>query len=51
MYDLMRGTIGLVCFLLMLQIDFAVVYHYIRGQSVVKLYVVYNVLEVGVCLS
>lgn len=45
-YDMMRGTIFVVCCAMLQYVDVSLVYHYIRGQSIIKLYVIYNVLEV-----
>jgi transmembrane anterior posterior transformation protein 1 len=45
-YDLMRGTMLFVgCFLLR-QINMSQVYHFIRGQSIIKLYVLAGMMEV-----
>jgi len=44
--DLLRGTIWLLCFAGLSFIDSSVVYHHIRGQATIKLYVIYNVLEI-----
>ncbi|KAE9973903.1 hypothetical protein BLS_003379 [Venturia inaequalis] len=45
--DLLKGLLILLsCFLLM-QLDPSRMYHNIRGQSAMKLYVIYNVLEVS----
>ena len=46
LYDLMRGVIFCGCCYILQYVDVSMVYHYIRGQSVIKLYVIYNVLEV-----
>ncbi len=32
----------------MTRVDTSALYHVVRGQSVIKLYVIYNMLEVGV---
>ena len=37
----------LVCTFGMMQVDTSVLYHIVRGQSVIKLYVVYNMLDVS----
>lgn len=47
LYDLMRGMIFCGCCCALQYVDVSMVYHYIRGQSVIKLYVIYNVLEVS----
>ena len=38
----------MACWLLLTHVDFSVLYHTVRGQSVIKLYVIYNMLEVPV---
>ncbi|KAM9946398.1 hypothetical protein ACTFIT_004705 [Dictyostelium discoideum] len=45
-FDLFRGFIWVTCFVFLNFIDSSMLYHYIRGQAVIKLYVIYNVLEV-----
>ena len=40
------GSIILTCWLLLTYVDVSVLYHTVRGQSVIKLYVIYNMLEV-----
>ena len=40
------GSILVTCWLLLTHVDFSVLYHTVRGQSVIKLYVIYNMLEV-----
>lgn len=45
--DLLKGALILICSYLLLYIDASRLYHSVRGQSVVKLYVIFNVLEVG----
>ncbi|EGC31841.1 hypothetical protein DICPUDRAFT_99083, partial [Dictyostelium purpureum] len=45
-FDLIRGFIWVSCFIFLTFIDSSMLYHYIRGQAVIKLYVIYNVLEV-----
>ena len=37
----------MACWLLLTHVDFSVLYHTVRGQSVIKLYVIYNMLEVS----
>lgn len=37
----------MACWLLLTHVDFSVLYHTVRGQSVIKLYVIYNMLEVN----
>ncbi|EDO43155.1 predicted protein, partial [Nematostella vectensis] len=45
--DLLKGCIMMVACLLLEYVDFSVLYHIVRGQSVIKLYVIYNMLEVA----
>jgi len=45
-FDLFRGFIWAICFIFLHFVDSSMLYHYIRGQAVIKLYVIYNVLEV-----
>ncbi|KAF2670298.1 DUF747-domain-containing protein [Microthyrium microscopicum] len=45
--DLLRGFLVCVSSLILLQLDPSRMYHNIRGQSAIKLYVIYNGLEVG----
>uniref|UniRef100_A0A0N5ASC9 Protein TAPT1 homolog n=1 Tax=Syphacia muris TaxID=451379 RepID=A0A0N5ASC9_9BILA len=45
--DFLKGVIILVASLLMRYIDTSVMYHQVRGQGVVKLYIFYNMLEVA----
>ncbi|KAL9982741.1 hypothetical protein ACROYT_G004832 [Oculina patagonica] len=45
--DLLKGAILVVCWLLLTHVDFSVLYHTVRGQSVIKLYVIYNMLEIA----
>lgn len=40
------GSILVTCWLFLTHVDFSVLYHTVRGQSVIKLYVIYNMLEV-----
>ncbi|RPB20902.1 DUF747-domain-containing protein [Terfezia boudieri ATCC MYA-4762] len=45
--DLLKGAVVMItCFMLM-KFDASRMYHSIRGQAAIKLYVIYNVLEVG----
>ncbi|KAF8453336.1 eukaryotic membrane protein family-domain-containing protein [Terfezia claveryi] len=45
--DLLKGSVVMItCFMLM-KFDASRMYHSIRGQAAIKLYVIYNVLEVG----
>ena len=45
-WDLLRGLIITLCVLGLTNVDASIVYHYIRGQAIIKLYVIFNVLEV-----
>eukprot|EP00096_Caligus_rogercresseyi_P011143 TRINITY_DN4293_c0_g1_i1.p1 TRINITY_DN4293_c0_g1~~TRINITY_DN4293_c0_g1_i1.p1 ORF type:complete len:504 (+),score=59.00 TRINITY_DN4293_c0_g1_i1:269-1780(+) len=45
--DILRGLIILVCVYFMAFFDTSMMYHMIKSQSVIKLYVFYNMLEVG----
>ena len=42
------ASILLLCTIGMTYVDTSALYHVVRGQSVIKLYVIYNMLEVGV---
>lgn len=44
--DLLRGLLLAIVCLALQQIDASRVYHSIRGQSIIKLYVIFNVFEV-----
>ncbi|XP_077465153.1 transmembrane anterior posterior transformation protein 1 homolog isoform X2 [Stigmatopora argus] len=45
--DMLKGLILVLCFFMMHYVDYAMMYHLIRGQSVIKLYIIYNMLEVA----
>ncbi|CAB3982800.1 transmembrane anterior posterior transformation 1 homolog [Paramuricea clavata] len=46
--DLLRGFILLVCCVAMNSwCDLSILYHIVRGQSVIKLYVIYNMLDIA----
>uniref|UniRef100_A0A3B4AGR4 Uncharacterized protein n=1 Tax=Periophthalmus magnuspinnatus TaxID=409849 RepID=A0A3B4AGR4_9GOBI len=45
--DMLKGLILLLCYSMMHYVDYAMMYHLIRGQSVIKLYLIYNMLEVA----
>ncbi|XP_063699688.1 protein TAPT1 homolog [Culicoides brevitarsis] len=48
MCDLLKGTIWLiVCFAMFRVFDTNMLYHLIKSQSIIKLYIFYNMLEVG----
>jgi len=44
--DILKGLLIISTCLILLKLDASRMYHWIRGQSAVKLYVIYNVLEV-----
>jgi phage-related holin len=45
-WDVVRALIMFIAIAVLMRIDTSRVYHYIRGQAVIKLYVIYNVLEI-----
>uniref|UniRef100_A0A4W3HWJ1 Transmembrane anterior posterior transformation 1a n=1 Tax=Callorhinchus milii TaxID=7868 RepID=A0A4W3HWJ1_CALMI len=45
--DMLKGVIMVICFAMMHYVDYSMMYHLIRGQSVIKLYIIYNMLEVA----
>ncbi|XP_072476421.1 transmembrane anterior posterior transformation protein 1 homolog [Notamacropus eugenii] len=45
--DILKGIILVICFFMMHYVDYSMMYHLIRGQSVIKLYIIYNMLEVA----
>uniref|UniRef100_A0A8C5LMB2 Transmembrane anterior posterior transformation 1 n=1 Tax=Leptobrachium leishanense TaxID=445787 RepID=A0A8C5LMB2_9ANUR len=45
--DVLKGMIMIICYFMMHYVDYAMMYHLIRGQSVIKLYIIYNMLEVA----
>ncbi|XP_038555360.1 transmembrane anterior posterior transformation protein 1 homolog [Micropterus salmoides] len=45
--DMLKGLILVLCFSMMHYVDYSMMYHVIRGQSVIKLYLIYNMLEVA----
>lgn len=44
--DILKGVILIMCYFMMHYVDYSMMYHLIRGQSVIKLYIIYNMLEV-----
>ncbi|KAI8987815.1 eukaryotic membrane protein family-domain-containing protein [Mycotypha africana] len=44
--DLLKGFLLLITYIVMLSLDPSRIYHAIRGQAVIKLYVLFNVLEI-----
>ncbi|XP_056265971.1 transmembrane anterior posterior transformation protein 1 homolog [Pseudoliparis swirei] len=45
--DVLKGFIMVLCYTMMSYVDYSMMYHLIRGQSVIKLYIIYNMLEVA----
>ncbi|KPP72677.1 transmembrane anterior posterior transformation protein 1-like [Scleropages formosus] len=45
--DILKGFIMIICYSMMHYVDYSMMYHLIRGQSVIKLYIIYNMLEVA----
>ncbi|XP_017067288.2 LOW QUALITY PROTEIN: protein TAPT1 homolog [Drosophila eugracilis] len=45
--DLLKGVIWMTVTLIMLSVDTNRMYHIIKSQSIIKLYIFYNMLEVG----
>ncbi|KAJ8961994.1 hypothetical protein NQ314_005776 [Rhamnusium bicolor] len=45
--DLLKAVILLICSTVMLYVDTNMLYHLIKSQSVIKLYIFYNMLEIG----
>ncbi|XP_068177328.1 transmembrane anterior posterior transformation protein 1 homolog [Antennarius striatus] len=45
--DMLKAFIMVLCYSLMSYVDYSMMYHLIRGQSVIKLYIIYNMLEVA----
>ncbi|MBN3297002.1 TAPT1 protein, partial [Amia calva] len=45
--DVLKGFIMVICYFMMHYVDYSMMYHLIRGQSVIKLYIIYNMLEVA----
>jgi len=44
------ALIVVVCVIAVRNVDTSMVYHMVRGQSFIKLYVIINVLEVSACV-
>lgn len=49
--DMLKGVILVICYFMMHYVDYSMMYHLIRGQSVIKLYIIYNMLEVRILAS
>ncbi|KAL7306414.1 hypothetical protein TKK_0001831 [Trichogramma kaykai] len=45
--DLLKGIIVVCCWILTWEVDTSMMYHLVKSQSVIKLYIFYNMLEVG----
>jgi hypothetical protein len=45
--DIIKGFMFIVLVILLIQLDTSKIYHNIRGQSAIKLYVMFNVLEIA----
>jgi Eukaryotic membrane protein family len=45
--DILKGLLIISTCLVLMRFDASRMYHWVRGQAAVKLYVIYNVLEVG----
>ena len=44
--DLLKGVILIACCIIMNYMDVSMMYHLIRGQAIIKLYIFFNMLEV-----
>jgi len=49
--DLLQGAVIVVSCMILLKLDASRMYHSIRGQAAIKLYVIYNLLEVRLLLT
>jgi Eukaryotic membrane protein family len=45
--DILKGLLIITTCLMLMRLDASRMYHWVRGQAAIKLYVFYNVLEVG----
>lgn len=45
--DLLKGIIVFSCWIITWKVDTSMMYHLVKSQSVIKLYIFYNMLEVG----
>lgn len=45
--DILKGLLTIATCIVLMRFDASRMYHWIRGQAAIKLYVIYNVLEVG----
>jgi len=44
--DLLKGVVLIICCVVINYIDVSMMYHIIRGQTVIKLYIFFNMLDV-----
>jgi hypothetical protein len=44
--DLLKGLLVIMSSIMLMKLDPSRIYHNVRGQAAVKLYVIYNALEV-----
>ena len=50
--DLLKGVVLIICCVVIHYIDVSMMYHIIRGQTVIKLYIFFNMLDVrSTCMS
>lgn len=47
MCDLLKGIVVVGCWAATWKVDTSMMYHLVKSQSVIKLYIFYNMLEVG----
>ncbi len=45
--DILKGLLIICTCLILMRLDASRMYHWVRGQAAIKLYVIYNMLEVG----
>ena len=45
--DILKFVLIVVCCWLLQYVDISMLYHIVRGQAVIKLYIIYNMLEVS----
>ncbi|XP_012281531.1 protein TAPT1 homolog [Orussus abietinus] len=45
--DLLKGVVVIGCWAATLKVDTSMMYHLVKSQSIIKLYIFYNMLEVG----
>ena len=48
--DILKFVLIVVCCWLLQYVDISMLYHIVRGQAVIKLYIIYNMLEVNIAL-